>query len=160
MSNMDMIVSFYQDALKAVPEDVPDGQKHLVACSFLLADALHTLDETLSEADGSAHLCFGERSDDDEEDEDIDPVPVLSGKNPVSLLMELCQAREIAQPVFNIDRSGGDDHIPTFGGQLSIVGVGTVKGEGYKSKQVAKTELARKILVEKFGAKDSYRRSK
>lgn len=113
-------------------------------------------------------------ADDDEDDpiygaEDFEPCdsafdpPILSGRQPVSLLQEVCQERDLDPPEYDITRHGMDDHIPKFGGTVTIDrDDDEIKSEiewKYRSKSDAKRALATAMLVKHFGAKPHRGRS-
>jgi len=87
---------------------------------------------------------------------EFDP-PILSGRQPVSLLQEVCQERDFDPPRYEITREGGDDHVPKFGGTVTVDRdddeVMSKIDRGLSSKVKAKKALALAMLTEHFGAK-------
>ncbi len=104
---------------------------------------------------------------DEEEYGDNDPVfdvPSLKGRQPVSLLQEVCQERGLLMPEYKIHRSGGEDHVPLFGGSVKVLRLtglpvfSSLVDSKYRTKGDAKKALAMVMLIEHFDAKDTRRR--
>jgi len=151
------IVDRYEEIRSQLNDDSAEGK--LVAAIFTAGEAagMADFDDTPSDrfvAPSEEEL--DAMIDEDDEEESDWPRPRLKGRQPVSLLQEVCQERGLPMPEYEIHRAGGEDHIPHFGGivKLTIEGVDrTSKSETkYRAKADAKKALARKMLVEHFEA--------
>ena len=83
---------------------------------------------------------------------------VLKGRNPVSLLHELCQSKGWGNPIFSVNQTG-ESHVPTFSGNCQVGPAADdreVTVREAKSKGDLKKKLATKMLLDHFGAQESY----
>jgi hypothetical protein len=143
-------------ALLVVAESIDDALEELVD----LHEEPHREERTPSSRARLAHE-LSEADDEDEADEEEEQPPVLAGRQPVSLLQEICQARGLSSPAYLCEREGGDDHVPKF-----MCSVAVAKGEdeepvsvevrGASTKADAKKAAARAMLIKHFGAREKH----
>jgi hypothetical protein len=149
----------WRQASKAASLCASDGEEEPhAALGLFLGSLIEELTEAVEEAGVPAPADGVYVEDDREVPVHTGPI-VLKGRNPVSILHEVCQSRGWSNPVFETSQTG-ESHVPVFNGSVAVndgsEGDTVVHVEGAKSKADLKKALAKKMLITNFGAQEDY----